>query len=217
MTAPSTRAPRFAPSTMKARRPSAPSSSKTASSKATCKPTTPASWAWRPPAMAAKATNPRPRRDDQHRDARRRPRPERDRRSIWRPLGRRFRRRSGRHHQRQFRLSVYGGLPVENGKVVAPVKNATLIGHGPNAARRDDDRQRLLAWMTASARGGLPVRPGWRGPAHPESRLSHSRRRRLSASVQEIGADSQARNSLAAITGSSIGASVGLLMLYHSG
>ena len=46
------------------------------------------------------------------------------------------RRRPGRHHVGQVRLPVHRGLPLENGKVGAPVKGAMLIGNGPTDLHR---------------------------------------------------------------------------------
>jgi TldD protein len=43
-----------------------------------------------------------------------------------------LRRRAGRHHLRQVRVLLHRGLLIENGKIAAPVKGATLIGNGPD-------------------------------------------------------------------------------------
>ncbi len=48
-----------------------------------------------------------------------------------------FRRRPGRHHQRQVRvLRMAEAYMIEDGKVTHPVKGATLIGNGPDALTR---------------------------------------------------------------------------------
>ena len=48
-----------------------------------------------------------------------------------------FRRRAGGHHQRQVRVfGVSEAYLIEDGKVTAPVKNATLIGNGPDVLTR---------------------------------------------------------------------------------
>ena len=47
-----------------------------------------------------------------------------------------LRRRPGRHHERQVRVSAAEAYLIENGKVTHPVKGATLIGNGPDALTR---------------------------------------------------------------------------------
>ena len=52
-----------------------------------------------------------------------------------RALLRQFRRRPGRYHQRQFRFSASESYLIEGGKLTRPVRNATLIGNGPEAMK----------------------------------------------------------------------------------
>ena len=48
------------------------------------------------------------------------------------PLRRQFRRRPGRHHQRQVRVLGTEAYMIEDGKIGRAVKGATLIGNGPD-------------------------------------------------------------------------------------
>ena len=80
----------------------------------------------------------RPRADaahDQHRHAGRHAHPGGDDPlGEARPVRGEFRRRPGGHHLRQIRvLGVSEAYLIEDGKVTAPVKGATLIGNGPDA------------------------------------------------------------------------------------
>ena len=53
-----------------------------------------------------------------------------------RPLRGQFRRRPGRHHLGQVRVLGTEAYLIEDGKVGAPVKGATLIGNGPDVLTR---------------------------------------------------------------------------------
>ena len=44
-------------------------------------------------------------------------------------------RRPGRHRQRRLRLLADRELPVEDGKITAPLKGVNLIGNGPDVLR----------------------------------------------------------------------------------
>jgi TldD protein len=72
--------------------------------------------------------------DDQHHHAgRERQAGGHDRLHQARPVRGELRRRPGGHHQRQVRVPVHEAYLIEDGKVTAPVKGATLIGDGPTA------------------------------------------------------------------------------------
>ena len=69
---------------------------------------------------------------------------------------------------------------IEDGKITAPVKGATLIGDGPSALTRvDDDRRRLrLRPRHRRLRQGRPGRAGRRRPAVAEDHRPDRRRHR---------------------------------------
>jgi TldD protein len=81
-------------------------------------------------------------------------------------LRRQLRWRPGRHHQRQVRLLDERGLPDRRRQGDRPIKGATLIGNGPDALTRVDDRQRSPARPGCRhLRQGRAERPGRRRPA----------------------------------------------------
>ena len=125
---------------------------------------------------------------DEHADARGRARPRRDHRvGEARPLREEFRRRAGRHHERQVRVLRGRGVH-DRGRQGDP------CGEGRDADRqrprrahaRLDGRQRPGARPRhRHLRQGRPERPGRRRPAHAQDRRPHGRRYRLTfASVQ---------------------------------
>ena len=86
----------------------------------------------------------------------------------------------------KFVFSASEAYLIEDGKVTAPVKGATLIGHGPDALTRVTRVGRDLTLdegVGTCGKDGQSV-PGGRGPAHHPDRR-HDRRRDLGLMLRE--------------------------------
>ena len=82
-----------------------------------------------------------------------------------------LRRRPGGHHLRQVRLSASEAYLIEDGRITAPIKGATLIGNGPEAMSQVSMVGRDLAPGSRGRglRRGGAERAGRRRPAYPQA------------------------------------------------